>query len=137
MSKITPEAIRALELRRSGADYRQIGEELGIGTARARRLVERALKEIYSPREQAIDRLRQLECSRLDMYLLNMKAAIRAGETSAIQTAIRISERRSKIWGLDSPIRLEHSGDWSITVKEPEDLEIPADSIPAGGDAEA
>jgi len=103
---LKPEAITALELRRSGADLRHIAIQLKTTPHKASRLIQSALEVLYSPREQSIDDMRGLETARLDMYLLRMSNAILAGDTNAIQTAVRISERLAKIWGLDSPSKI-------------------------------
>ena len=119
---LRPNAIKALELRRAGADISQIAEALKTTRNKARKLVESALDELYSPRKIAIDQLRALESARLDGYLVNMAKDLKTGNTFAIGAAIKISDRRAKLWGLDSPTRVDISGDLEIKVKKPDDL---------------
>ena len=51
-------------------------------------------------REPADD-LRQLELTRLDAMLESISESVLAGDLDAISTALRISERRSRLLGLD------------------------------------
>lgn len=119
---LKPEAITALDLRRGGADLRQIAEALKTTSHKARKLVDEALEEIYSPRHQMIDKLRALESARLDGYLLNMAKGIKTGDTFSIGAAIKISDRRARLWGLDSATKLDITGDLKINVVKPDDL---------------
>ena len=54
---------RCLDLRRSGATYRQIGQQLGISPANAHKRVTRSLDRT---RREPADALRELELERLD-----------------------------------------------------------------------
>lgn len=118
---LTPDEIKALELKKAGADNRQIAEQLDTTPAKARRLVAKALKALYSPREQALDQDRRLECARLDSYLMKMSKAINAGDNQAINIAVRISDRRSKLWGLDAPVQVEQKVEQTIKVIPPDE----------------
>lgn len=48
--------------------------------------------------------LRRVESARLDHYLTKLEHRIEMGDDKAITSAIRISERRSKLLGLDAPV---------------------------------
>lgn len=123
---LPPEAIEALDLRRAGASIRQVADTLSVKPHIVRRWIKQALEEIYSPRERAIDQLRGLEAARLDGYLVNLANGIKGGDTFAISAAIKIADRRAKMWGLDAPTNLKIEGDLKINVAKPDDL--------AGGD---
>jgi hypothetical protein len=116
--------LRALELRLAGASYAQVGMALGVNRSRAYRIVMRALDRlIREPAEQ----VRQLELARLDQLwveayrvLRRQHPVISAGKVvvhpdtgqpledpapvlSAIDTLLRIMERRARLLGLDAP----------------------------------
>ncbi|MGC8035671.1 hypothetical protein ACP3WA_26540, partial [Salmonella enterica] len=59
--------------------------------------------------------LRVIEGRKLDHYELKLQADINKGDVPAINTAIRISERRCRMMGLDMPQQHE------ITVSKEEE----------------
>lgn len=103
---------QALELRRWGATFRQIGETLGISEQAVERAVDRALRRMDLDSEPARLAVRKLEVDRLDRYLLALATKIKGGDTTAIDRALRIQERRATLLGLDAPKRTqsEHAG---------------------------
>jgi hypothetical protein len=100
--------ILALELRASGASFRQIGEALSVSKPRAFRIVRRALDELVEHCTDTAERVRQLELHRLDRYRLALDS--RKSDPRTVDTLIRISERVAKLHGLDAPQRIEASG---------------------------
>lgn len=121
---------QALELRKAGASYRRIGDQLGISHEQARRDIEGALALHREDVASSADGLRALEVARLDdtlyklqLYLngepqydaagkfLNTKRFAPATVMAAIDRTLKVMERRAKLLGLDKPIKVEHSGD--------------------------
>jgi hypothetical protein len=100
--------IMALELRASGASFRQIGEALSVSKPRAFRIVRKALDELVLHCQDTAERVRQLELHRLDRYRLALDS--RKSDPRTVDTLIRISERVAKLHGLDAPQRIEASG---------------------------
>jgi hypothetical protein len=115
---------RAVALRAAGASYRQIGQELGCSENRALRITQRALdRMVREPAEQ----VRQLELARLDMLWVEAMKVLRRRHIvvnqgrvvvhpdtrqpleddipvlKAIDTLLRIQERRARLLGLDAP----------------------------------
>lgn len=112
MADVREKRAKALELRKQGATYAQIAEQMGLSTPMvAWRYVNDALADI--PKENAIG-LRNLEISKIDAreVLLNSKLAkANVGETVKIVTALtKLQERRSRLLGLDAPNRTEVTG---------------------------
>lgn len=97
---------RALELRKSGASYRQIGEALGISMQRAHQLVMDELDRLAHLRLGNADELRRLELERLEMGALAIVSQVRKGEIPAVKVWVRISESRRKLLGLDAPVKV-------------------------------
>ncbi|MFI5778687.1 helix-turn-helix domain-containing protein [Nocardia sp. NPDC051570] len=89
---------QALQLRETGANYRQIAKALDISTSTAHAYVDEAMKELT--REPA-ESLLQLELSRLDAMLLGIWRQASRGDLQAIDRALKIMERRTKYTGLD------------------------------------
>lgn len=135
---------RALALRRDGRTYAEIGEVLGVNRQMATRIVQRGLDRIV--REPA-EQVRLLELERLDhaqvqalgvlhsRHVLVQGGRIVKGDDgqplvdhgpvlAAIGTLLRIMERRTKLLGLDKPVRHDMNADLSVVSIEALDAEI-------------
>jgi hypothetical protein len=66
---------------------------------RARLFVRTAMRSVVEPPSRE---LVALECARLDLMLEGLAPAVAAGELSAIDTALKVSESRRKLLGLDA-----------------------------------
>ena len=133
-ARTAEKANQALALRRAGATYRQVGEQLGIAQSYAHELVGNAIADI--PRENA-EAVLSLELERLDRDLRRCEAAhdkleprVKAGEDAAITAMLRvmdrtrhIQDRRAAYLGLDAPKRTELSGPEGGPVR-PDRIEI-------------
>jgi hypothetical protein len=109
----------AAVMRRGGATYQQIADTATFpdtgarcyppGTTRAQVYmdIKRGLEE--ATREMSLDmaELREQESQRLDDYLLRLRPGIQVGDPKAINTAIRITEVRARLYGLNEPERHE------------------------------
>lgn len=91
----------ALHLRQQGLTYEQIANAIGYADASgAYRAVEKALiKTLQEP----ADAVRRMEKERLDKMLAAIWPKVEAGDLKAIETALKIQERRAKYDGLDAP----------------------------------
>lgn len=90
---------RALELRKAGATFEQIAQQIGYADRHtARDAVMRGLQDLT--RDNAEEVL-ELELSRLDALLVGLWGPARRGDTQAVQTILKVMERRSKYLGLD------------------------------------
>lgn len=93
---------QALALRAAGASYDQIADKLEFSDrSGAYRCVEAVMTEL---REQTLEdaaRVRRLEAVRLDEMTLALWPNVRKGDTSAINAALRVMDRRAKLFGLD------------------------------------
>lgn len=97
--------IKALELRRMGKRYSEIATHLGVSTSQAHRYVDSALSEIQESIENKTAQLKAEEMSRLDAMLSAIWASAKSGNLGAIDRVLRISERRSRLLGLDAPLK--------------------------------
>lgn len=101
----------ALELRRAGQGYIEIANRLGISKSQAHRLVTEALKESTAQIDAEARQLKAEELSRLDAMLSGLWSDARKGQQGAVDRVLKIMERRSKLLGLDAPVKLAHGGD--------------------------
>ncbi|MEV5429260.1 hypothetical protein [Streptomyces sp. NPDC052701] len=93
--------VKALELAAEGKTYSEIAAALGYSDkSGARKLVQRALAARADP---SAAQLRVIEGVRLDMLLRAVWPHAMKGETESVREAVRISERRAKLFGLDAP----------------------------------
>ncbi|WP_416565064.1 helix-turn-helix domain-containing protein [Nocardia testacea] len=89
---------QALQLRESGANYRQIAQALDVSTSTAHEWVQEAMRELTKEPAEAV---LQLELSRLDAMMLGIWKLASRGNLNAIDRALKIMERRSRYTGLD------------------------------------
>lgn len=100
--------LQALELRKAGATYKAIADQLGYASPKgAHKAVRSALKATL--REPA-DELRELEAERLDAALLAIWRRVTKGDDKAIDRLLGIMKRRMELFGLAAPRRQEFSG---------------------------
>lgn len=117
----------ALAARRDGKQWAEIADELGYADPSG---AYRAAKRLLDRTEfEAVEEYRAVEADRLDeAHRLQFDALVRlsnAGEFDAVPAAVnaivKISDRRSKLLGLDAPTRVNvaHSGeDFAATAAQ-------------------
>jgi hypothetical protein len=96
----------AVELRVAGLTYREIGERLQCSTAMAHKIVTEELQRLTRERAQAAGTLSQLENERLDRLHTALWPQAAAGDMDAVNTILRLMNRRAKLLGLDVPATL-------------------------------
>jgi len=96
---------QALELRKAGASYEVIAKQLGYAdSSGAYKSVQRSMKTIIA---EPTDELRQVEYERLNQILLILWERVQQGELGAIDRALSVMDRISKIYGLEAPKQTE------------------------------
>jgi len=115
-SRSTPSRIRgreleykALQLRKAGASFRAIAEALGVSKTAAHKAVHRALDRLDHGTDEYAKRTLKLELERLDEMFLGVYPRAKRGDEKAINSALKIMERRARYLGLDAPTPIEHS----------------------------
>ena len=91
---------KAYDLRLRGRSYQQIADELGIGKGTAFRWVQEVCDEVTLPNVESV---RKQEVDRLMRYLDVLDARIEMGDDKAVGLAIKVSERLTKMLGVDLP----------------------------------
>ncbi len=101
----------AAAMKRAGATWQNIADSdlYPAGTSKAQAYIDvrRGLQEANRDMRLEMELLRQVEGDRLDDYLLRLRPGIIAGDTKAINTAVRIVETRARLFGLNEPERHE------------------------------
>ena len=120
----TEKTLKALELRKRGLNYTQIGETLGCHRSTACRYVLSELEYLADKCREEAAHVRDLELQRLDdLYLIAYRAIIRGNDLAGIDRCLRIMERRAKLLGLDAVAKVDVQGLVEIHFdKEDEDL---------------
>jgi len=114
--------LRALELRKCGASFAEIGKALGISTQRAHKIVMEELERLALQRLGTADELRRLESERLDMASIPILTQMKKGIMSAAFAWIRLSESRRKLHGLDAPVKVAPTNPMGDKPYQPKDL---------------
>jgi DNA-binding CsgD family transcriptional regulator len=94
----------AVALRVEGYTYAEIGARLGISDRMASRIVNRAMNRVL---REPVGQLVELERARLDALWQAMWPRALRGSARHAEVCVRISERRSRLLGLDQPHKLE------------------------------
>ena len=90
---------RAVELAAEGMSYGEIAQAVGYSH---RGSAHRAVFKAITEREvENVDLLRVMEMDRLDVLLRALWPRVEDGDLAAINTAIRITETRIRLLGLD------------------------------------
>jgi transposase-like protein len=91
---------RAVELAKAGYTYDEIAREVGFSH---RGSAYRAVRKALDTHEAAsVGELRALENDRLDSMLAALWPAIELGDVRAIDTALRVTDRRIRLNGLNT-----------------------------------
>ncbi|HKJ76511.1 MAG TPA: hypothetical protein VKA64_04830, partial [Gammaproteobacteria bacterium] len=72
--------------------------------------VSRALAEINAKTAEDAEEVKRLELERLDRMLLSLWPKVTNGDPQAVEKALKVSERRARLLGIDAPTRGELSG---------------------------
>ena len=94
---------KILELRKQGLAVRAIAEKVGRSKSEVGRMLQEQLKSVEADQETKKE-VKALQLERLDVWLEGLWKRSKKGDEKAIQTALRIEERRAKMMGTDAPV---------------------------------
>lgn len=97
----------AFHLRSLSYSYPEIAKILKITPLQAYHCVMRKLKSLQVDFQIASKNVLYLELERLDIMQRALWSKVENGDVSAINTSLKIIERRAKMLGLDAPEKLE------------------------------
>ena len=113
---------KALELRKNGYDYKTIAKALDVTVKTAFLDVKSCLDEIRKNTHETAEDILELELKRLDIAQAALMPRVRDGDPRAIDTLMRVQERRAKYLGLDAANKLEITGKGIIINLTPADF---------------
>lgn len=94
-----------LKLRHKGLSYRQISEELRLsGPGQASKIFHRAIARYTSDIGPEVRQLEEMRLDELQQAIWDMALA---GDLKAVETVLRIMERRAKLCGLDHTDKMQ------------------------------
>jgi hypothetical protein len=111
---IAERRVRAFGLRKAGASYRQIAQQLSVSLNTAWADVTAELLELREQTKADAQEVRDLELQRCDEMILGLWPAVRKGDPRSVLAAAKVMERRAKLLGLDAPTKQEHSGNLTL-----------------------
>lgn len=98
---------QALELRKRGYSYAEIGRELGRDKNTVYKAVRTALDRTVEANAESAEEARELEVMRLERWLTKLESGIDAGDPRSIDVATKVHARVSAMKGIDTLIKLE------------------------------
>jgi hypothetical protein len=84
--------------------YRDIGAELGVSHQLVYRDVQASIKQFLDEAREHHTQIMAIEAARLDDLQRVMWEQAAMGDRRAIETVLKIMERRAKLLGLDTPV---------------------------------
>lgn len=97
--------LRALELRELGWKQAEIAEELGYASiSGVQHAIWSALQLVVI---EPIEELRKIHHERLETLLRGVWPMAAAGDPVALQLAIRLLSEEARLWGLNTPVRVD------------------------------
>jgi hypothetical protein len=135
---------QVVQMRLAGASFEEIGQQLGVTDSRAHQLWTDALDRTA---KEPADRWRALELQRLDQLQAAATAVLHATHhvihsakvvvddqsrpyvdhgpvLAAVNTLVRVMERRARVLGLDAPARVDAKVDGTLTTMDAIDAHI-------------
>lgn len=108
---IAERRVQVLALRKAGMSYRAIATRVGASIDTVWSDVQAELSELNALTAEHAEDVLTLEMRRLDDLQVQVTNILQAGPTPrAIDTAIRLMERRAKMLGVDAPSKKQISG---------------------------
>jgi hypothetical protein len=105
---------RALDLRRAGWMYHEIGAEIGVSKTRAYEYVREALEDLAKHAHEKASEIRATMLLRLDRETQLLMAALEDAtddkKPRIVDSLLRIDQRRAELLGLDAPKSLQVAG---------------------------
>lgn len=112
---------KLIQMRLAGVDYITIAERLDYSSPNAaRKDFTRVMRETLDLQAEAAEELRNVELQRLDRLQAAAWADAVKGNLRAIETVLKVIDRRCRLLGLDSPLQVEAT----VTEVTQQDLEL-------------
>lgn len=110
---------KAVEMRRDGMRFTEIGLALGISPQAASKLVRRALDDLAREIAEHADAMRAQESERLDAVSRELYRRALEGDLGAADRYLKYRESYRRLWGLDLKPAVEEGGANFVIVTAP------------------
>jgi hypothetical protein len=94
---------QVLKLRHDGYTVQEVAARVGISPIRAHVVIDDAIKELQDDTTKHAAAIREIELLRLETATKAVMPNVEEGNLGAINTLIKIQDRRAKYIGIDSP----------------------------------
>lgn len=105
-AEVAEQTVRAYDLKLRGWNYRRIAEELGVSVGTVSNRIQQAIAERVDPR---VEEYRAIELDKLENAEERLWQQVAEGTAGrlprVVEVLMKVSERRSKLLGLDAPDR--------------------------------
>jgi hypothetical protein len=107
----TLDGAEAARLRASGYSWREIGDKMGCAYGAARQRALAYLSDYAAERKAGVEEFRRIQLRRLDMLTQRAMVIVHADDETtpnklrAMDTLVKLEERRAKLLGLDAPAK--------------------------------
>lgn len=95
--------MRIMQLMVSGWSCEMISAALGLPGTQIAKIARREISRCNKLSLKHAEQIRRLELERLDAYLRALWPAVEKGHHRSIEVALKVSERRARLQGLDEP----------------------------------
>jgi len=97
---------KILKLRLQGHAFGWIGREVGVSKSRAHKVVKDWMDQAAAEAAALGDKIRHLELARLEQMQAGLWEKATTGNARAVDSMLRLMERRAKLMGLDAPTKI-------------------------------
>ncbi len=94
--------LKAFELRKAGASYRDIARKVGVSGKTAYEDVQAVLRDLMEQQRESAAEYVTMELERLDMAQLALYQHLDSGDPQIISSWVKVSESRRKLLGIDA-----------------------------------
>ena len=113
---------KAWELRKVGLSEREIARQIGVSPATAHRYIARVVDELKADTLDVAREYRAVQLERLEDMYVRLQALLSSQspgvKMGAIDRAVKLLERTSRLLGLDAPTRNELEVDGCVSLVE-------------------
>jgi hypothetical protein len=132
MAETSERRAQAIALRIAGLEWQEIANRLGYASRGAACTdVSRALESNRREERAQVEELRFVESQRLDRLQVAVWAQAIAGDPRAVEAALKVMDRRAKLFGLDASKQMEIA----FTRRTEMEADAVADAVAAALDA--
>lgn len=107
----------AIELRKAGATYQAIGDELHVTRQTAHEIVTAYMNDLQGLASSEAEMIRAIELERLDRMQLGLWTRATGGDVRAVEAVLKIMDRRARYLGLDMPATGTDGSMLEVTVR--------------------